>query len=154
MNRTFGLIALAGFSLALAVHVAALFGIDVQTKVPAIWLLHVGIFVVFIPMVLQLRASGTDRRALLRGLPRTVLLIGGCLMLYALFNFLFAGSTFGQGTAEFENGQYILQYRGKLIRHLTEAQYHAHQAELLRGFSGHWLIFYFAALSHFLWRKT
>ena len=55
MNRLFAAFALLGLLSSLAVHLAALLGIDLATRFPAVWLLHLGIFVVFIPCVFQAR---------------------------------------------------------------------------------------------------
>lgn len=46
------------------------------------------------------------------------------------------------GSPEIQDGQYILQNHGKLIRTITEQEYHHYKANEVRGFSGHWLIFY------------
>ena len=53
MNSLLAIFACLGFVLSLAVHIAALFGIDISTQIPYLWPLHLGIFVVFIPMVLS-----------------------------------------------------------------------------------------------------
>ena len=49
MPRMLGIIALIGFILSLAAHIAALCGVAVAEHIPFIWLLHVGVFAVFVP---------------------------------------------------------------------------------------------------------
>lgn len=43
-----GLVSLIGFLLALAVHFAAVFGVDVEAASPKVWLLYYGVFPVML----------------------------------------------------------------------------------------------------------
>jgi len=58
-KRLLGVLALVGFVASLIVHVTALFGIDPPRLS---WLLHVGVFLVFIPMVLTWRRLVLSRQ--------------------------------------------------------------------------------------------
>lgn len=51
MSLLLGVASLIGLTLAAAVHVAPIAGVDVAERVPAVWLLHLGVFAVFIPFV-------------------------------------------------------------------------------------------------------
>lgn len=51
IKRTFGFASLIGFALVFSVHIAALMGIDVGERFPAVWALHGGVFIVFVPFV-------------------------------------------------------------------------------------------------------
>ena len=46
------------------------------------------------------------------------------------------------GQAIYQNNQYILEYKGKIVRSLSEREYHDHHADELRYFSNWWLIAY------------
>jgi hypothetical protein len=154
--------AVTGWVLGLTVHILSLAGFDVTEKFPFIWILHVGIFVVWIPAILELRKSEELKAfqrsgALTRMNPvayfailgknapkwMIVVAIGG--LVYAVFNFLLFMSL-GNGTAGIQNGHYVLQNHGQWIRDLTPQQYHSYQASMLRGFSGHWIAFYGIAM--------
>jgi len=157
MSRILGLLSLVGFGLAAVVHVASLAGVDVSQRFPLVWLLHIGIFVLFIPFafssrrVLGKRPSFSDMRALI---PGWVFVIGVAVFGYALLNFaLFIASTQG-GSPSIEEGKYVLQNHGHVIREITEAEYVAFRANELRGFSGHWLAFYFAPFAYFMFAKS
>lgn len=50
------------------------------------------------------------------------------------------------GSIGIRDGQYILHSHGKLIRTITEQEYHLAQANEARGFSGHWIAFYGIAM--------
>jgi hypothetical protein len=152
MNTILGCLALRGFVLSLGAHLSALLGVDVQARVPGVWLLHVGIFLVFIPMVLQLR-SVTSARALLRGIPVWATLLLVLLFLYAFVNFVvvFGGSDWG--APAMRGDAFVLERKGVLIRQITESEYRSLCAARIRGFSGHWLVFYFVPFTHFLLRR-
>lgn len=156
MNRFLGFAALTGLVLAAVAHVCALAGIDVAERVPSVWLLHVGIFIVFIPFVVSSRKilgkqpSLADMRALV---PGRVFAVGLAIFIYAIINFvLFAVATQG-GNPVVEAGQYLLKSHGHLIRELSRPEYEALRANELRGFSGHWLFFYFVPFAYFMFGK-
>jgi hypothetical protein len=156
MNRFLGFAALTGLVLAAVAHVCALAGIDVAERVPSVWLLHIGVFVVFIPFVVSSRKvlgkqpSLVDMRALV---PGRVFAVGLAVFIYAIINFvLFAVATQG-GNPVVEAGQYLLKSHGHLIRELSRPEYEALRANELRGFSGHWLFFYFVPFAYFMFGK-
>lgn len=153
MNRILALVALLGLALAAAVHVASLAGVDVSERFPLVWLLHVGVFVVFIPFVFSARRvlgtapSISDMRGLV---PAWVFFLCVAVFIYAVINFgLFIQSMQG-GSPSIEEGKYVLQNHGHLIREITQAEYVALRANELRGFSGHWLVFYFVPFAYFM----
>jgi len=119
-------IAAAGLVLSLTVHVGALAGLP-NPFGKAAWSLHLGIFIVWIPAVIvsQRMAKGAARqdmwRMALRGCPKWMKYSTYALFGYAVLSFvLFFVSTVGKK---------------------------ADEVEALRGFSGHWMAFYCAAMA-------
>lgn len=131
-------------------------GTNLATTFPFIWVLHLGVFAVFIPFVFFSRKDLPGRRALLtlaEGVPRWVAVLGGVLLPYVLMNFLFVLHIGGGNPVE-QEGKFLLMSHGKLVRELTASEYIILQTNQLRGFSGHWLVFYFAPAAYFLfWRR-
>lgn len=150
--------AVTGWILGLIVHLLSVADIDVVDKVPFVWVLHVGIFAVWLPSILEMRKnvelktylqSGAINRMnpfgfykiIFKQTPTWLTVIAVIGILYALINFaLFMASQ--PGSTSIRDGQYILHNHGQLIKILTEQEYHHYQANQLRGFSGHWLFFY------------
>jgi hypothetical protein len=157
LRRIFGLLALFGFIISLGVHVAALFGTDVASSFKGVWALHIGIFAVFIPLMLYSWRDFGYRPTIMElgaTLPRWAFLLGAFIMVYAAINFmLFIIGTQGGNTA-IEGDRYVLLNHGKLIRYLTPQEYASFQANSLRGFSGHWLVFYFSSFAYLLLGKN
>jgi len=156
MRHVWGCIALTGFVLAAAVHLLSLAGVDLAEQVPSVWGLHFGLFVVFIPFVFASRKTLGNRPSLadLRTLvPGWVFFVGAALFIYAVVNFvLFAAGSQG-GSPSIREGKYVLLDHGHVIKELSHADYAAAQANLLRGFSGHWLLFYYVPFAYFLFAK-
>ncbi|MCF6142509.1 hypothetical protein L1S34_14550 [Flavobacterium sp. K77] len=151
--------ALTGWTLGVTVHLLSLGDIDVTENASFfILLLSIGIFVVWIPVVLDLRnneelkeyqESSLANRMNTIGFYKIVfketptwmssIAIGG--LVYAFINFmLFLSSQ--DGTPDIKDGQYLLQNHGQLIKTLTLQEYHHYKANEIRGFSGHLIAFY------------
>lgn len=158
LKQTLGLIALVGFMISLLVHLLTYVGINAASFFPPIWLLHIGIFVVFIPFVLSTQSIQREHQrnalgVILKDVPLWAKLVLGFVFAYAMINFmLFIGLSEG-GSPAIENGRYILQSHGTFIRELTESEYNWQQAYITRGFSGHWLLFYLAPAVYFLFNQ-
>ena len=156
LNRFLGLLAAAGFFAALVVHCLTFAQVDVQSAYPYVWLLHVGCFVVFFPFVFIARSefgakpSFSQLRAMLP-IWAAALLFG--TFAYAIVNFgLFVLHSEGGAPSE-SNGVFVLKNHGNVIRQLSEAEYHLQRAYVIRGFSGHWLVFYLVPALFFLFRS-
>jgi hypothetical protein len=59
---------------------------------------------------------------------------------FGLFIYLMHG-----GRPNIDHGAYVLSSHGRLIQSLTEADYWKYKALEIRGFSGHWMLFYSVA---------
>jgi hypothetical protein len=156
MNRLIGTAALVGWLLAAATHAASLAGIDVAERIPAVWALHVGIFPVFAPVIFSARRLLGPKPSLsqLRAvLPAWVMAAGVTVFVYAMVNFMLFLAAAQGGTAASVNGRYVLQNHGEVIRELNDTEYTAFKANELRGFSGHWLLFYFVPFAYFFFAK-
>jgi hypothetical protein len=121
----FSLIALAGFIASLLAHIAGYAGIDHPLGFDP-WPLHGGIFLVWVPAVLAAQNLSRDFpqkdmwKATLRGCPKWIRYMLFGLFGYAFLSFFAFFISTGNSPSE---------------------------ASTIRGFSGHWLLFYFAAFA-------
>jgi hypothetical protein len=144
MKMFLSIFALVGFLASLLVHSLTFLGISAAEYVPWVWMLHVGIFVAVIPLI------GKDvRRDLVNRKPRWVQAVLIFFIAYAVINFILFFWLSQGGTPDIWDGKYVLHSHGKLIRELSEREYHLQQAYVLRGFSGHWMIFYLLPVLNF-----
>ena len=158
MKKYLFYIAVVGWTLGLTVHLSSLADYDVGEKFPFVWILYIGIFVVWLPTILELRKnealkeyqkSGMLNRMnpvgfykiIFKNTPTWLAGIGIGGLFYAFINFaLFIASQ--HGTPDIKDEHYVLQSHGQLVKILTEQEYHHYKANEVRGFSGHWLAFY------------
>lgn len=155
MKKLLLFLALSGWALSLMVHIVSLAHMDIADKIPFIWFLHIGVFIVWLPTVLILRKNEELKQAktltrmnpvamfniMLKGAPPWLLyvVIGG--FAYAIINFLLIISS-GIGVTSIIDGQYVLHNHGQVLKTLTEGEYHQCQAKEMRLSSGHWIVFY------------
>lgn len=127
----FMLLAAVGFVLSVAAHLLAITGVQIPGG-GLVWGLHVGIFAVWIPAVLvsvQTARLGSRKdfwKIALAGCPRWMRYGLFVLFGYAIFNFILFISVAPAHTQQFGNTP---------------------PPSVLRGFSGHWMVFYAAAFA-------
>ena len=156
-------LAIIGWLIGTTIHILSIAHIDVAGYFPFVWLLHPGIFIIWVPIIFFLRNNQSEvkkLRAIRVEVERSRFfskgILGHCplwlrlsVVIFAVYmgiNFIFLSST--SGLPHFENGEYILQARGgKVIRTITEQEYHYYKAKQLSRFSGHWIFFYGTAIA-------
>ena len=157
MRKKLFYMAVVGWGAAVLVHGLAFVGVDVASFVPFVWLLHVGIFAVWIPAVLKMRrakalrsvttAAGqsTSSGHVSKQAPLWLTAVAFAGMAYAVVNFVVFSSS-ATSTGE-EHGRYYTHNRRKDRQPISAQAYHRLQANELRGFSGHWIGFYGMAMA-------
>lgn len=158
MKKILFYFALTGWTLALIIHLISLVGIDLTEKISFIWILHIGIFIVCIPAGFDLKknqelkdyqhSSILNRmnpigyfKIIFKDTPTWIAIIAICGFFYAFINFSsFIASQ--DGTPDIKDGQFVLLNHGQLIKTLTKQEFHHYKANEVRGFSGHWILFY------------
>jgi hypothetical protein len=135
---------------------ASTFVIDTMTEWPGVMFIHLAIFPPFIAaLVHAVRASrhteGKDPRNLdpkFHMAPRWLVILTVVFFIYALVNFgIFAFFLTGGGKTFERDGKHFLIRGGAIVRELNDAEYRRHQAYVVRGFSGHWMMFASASLT-------
>jgi hypothetical protein len=157
--------AATGWTLGLTAHLLSIADIDVQEKVPYIWILHIGIFIVWLPTIFDLRKNEDLKayqkagmlnslnpfgvfKVIFKNTPNWLKMIAIIGFYYAFVNFVYlVFMTSSVGTPDIKDGQFTLQDHGQFIRTLTSREYHHYKAAEMRLFSGHWIAFYGLAMA-------
>ncbi|MBI1211975.1 MAG: hypothetical protein GC190_10965 [Alphaproteobacteria bacterium] len=142
-----GFAALALFALALSVHFASLFGIDLEEKWPEVWLLHYGIFPFILAAAVVLGRLATPSRRFRDAvmlLPLSARLLIAVAFIYAMANFFIVLPLSAGGQPVIRDGRHYLNDHG-VLREVTADEFHAQRNLAIRGFSGHWLFLYLAS---------
>src|SRR5260370_6600612 len=136
--------------VSLVVHTSTFLGIDPMVVWPGIMFIHIAIFPPFIAAIYYSERIGGKEQGrqdrLINSAPLWLRILTGLFFAYALVNFaVFKVLSEGGGPHE-RDGKYVLQEHGTVLRELSEAEYHQQRAYVVRGFSGHWMLFSSAAL--------
>jgi hypothetical protein len=147
----FAVLAAAGLVASAAVHFSTFTGVDPLDLAPCVWVLHVGIFVVFIPAIYLANRAKTGKSQSLAAefphAPRWMVWMTGLFFAYAFVNFAVFIFLMREGSPhQREDGTYALTDHGRTVRAISEEEFHRRQGYLARGFSGHWMLFYSASL--------
>ncbi len=160
----FLILSLVGFFLSLVVHFSTFGSHPMLIEKP--WPLHIGIFVVFVPMAIaqsrwddhsaRKKKSGSIGDAFTLAPPWMRTLATLCFF-YAIVNFaIFMVYSFRaehDGKFTTRNGQHVIARHNQIVRSLSDAEFQYHEARVARGFSGHWMLFYgAAAIGLYNWR--
>src|ERR1051326_9006396 len=124
MARIWGSAALLGFGVTVAVHVATTVGRDLYVQFPLVWLLHLGAILVFGACVASAAVSQFKLADILSRFPVWALVLVGITFVYNAANVYWCLHIIGGGNAAMSGGQYVLTTHGRLLAHLTEAEYH------------------------------
>ncbi|MDU1889748.1 MAG: hypothetical protein E6767_03580 [Dysgonomonas sp.] len=152
-NIFFGL-AIIGWLIAMIVHLLSIVNFDIWNRFPYIWVLHVGVFVVWIPAIISLMRNKELKdygslwgnpfyflKIILRQIPKWFIVIVALGFIYTFISsVIYAASNIGM--TDIVNGEYVLQEHGDIVKNLTEQEYHSYNSSQLRYFSGGWMVFY------------
>jgi hypothetical protein len=141
----FFIIATIGLIMSCSVHLATFFVAFSENVNNYAVLLHLGIFIVWIPTCIvhtRNKNSGESKAPLFKITPQTKTFLA-LFFLYVVFNFFFTIEVLNQGAnAGIINGKKVLHSKSTIIKELTDDEYKLHQTYETRSMSGHWMAFY------------
>jgi hypothetical protein len=149
--RIFLVLAALGLVVSLAVHLSTFVGLNPSPHSP-VMLLHLGIFVVFLPAILTANRAMKGRskndawKLATTFAPAWLRRFVAVSFVYALLNFFLFFLLSERGQPAIVQGEMVLQNHGQVIRRLNAVEFAKQQAYVVRGFSGHWILFYGASL--------
>jgi len=166
MKNILFIVALLGLVLSLIAHGFAIFGIDILNTVPYLWVLHIGIFVVFFPAIIQVKRRAKLKNTSLFNLgfvkpldiinvmPKPVVIMSGIFFLYAVMNFaIFVITSEGKVPGVINEKLVIYSADKRKVKEVTPEEYNRLEANIVRGFSGHWMFFYCVSMGIFYPRR-
>lgn len=144
-------VAAAVFVVSLVVHLSTFFAIPPASGFHSLMWIHLAIFPPFFAAIIYgRRLVGSDANAaqrLFKHAPAVLRLLTQVFGIYAVVNFGLFAFRVRSGSPEIVNRKYVLYNHGRVIRELSRQEYEQQQAYILRGFSGHWMLFSIAALT-------
>lgn len=148
--------------ISLIINLISNIGIDVSSSDILIWGLHIGAMVMLILIMLELRNNDVieEYRAsemsaplltpnilskAFKDVPAKVKKGALALIIYGVINICISLAVQTDSPA-IKNGQFVLVDKDRVIQIITEQEYHAYQANIMRAFSGIWILFYSMAV--------
>ncbi len=153
-TRPTALLFVAALIVATATHVATFWGIDATLRYPWLWALHAVAIGGVGALVLAARSRyvGGAMPFPPPGLPRWAPPLLTAAFAYTIVNFgLFMIFHGARGAPHVRDGVYALTDHGRVLRTLTASEYRWERAWLVRGFSGHWILFLLVPTLFFLY---
>ena len=154
MKKIFFTLAVIGFIFSLIVHIYSLLGINLMGN--AYMIGFIGIFIVFIPAILELRKDkdliknnnpAFFLKTIFKHTPNWLKLLTLIAFVYAIINFILFIKLSGGGVPSIIDGKYVLQNHGDVIKNLSLEEYNMYKTNTIRGFSGHMIFFYVFSLA-------
>jgi hypothetical protein len=145
IRRILAIISACGFATAVVVYIRSFTGTTMNTIFRWAIFLHIGIFLLLLPMYAIEYPSIKSRmfwKAFSQGLPKRAVRSIQLLMFFFIFHFLFFLVQSHASAPEIKNGEYILDDHGKTVRVLTESEYRSLKGSELRLFATGWMAFY------------
>lgn len=156
-RKIIGTIAAVGFIISLSVHLLTYAHVDILEIGGYVWALHIGVLLLWIFLGRDLNKSSESELTLAERFfthqPVWGPLIAVILIIYTGLNFALWFHNMKGGSPEIVNGKFLLVLKSGGTIGLTESEYHVFRAYVVRGFSGHWLFFYFVPAVYFLFGK-
>lgn len=148
MRTAFSIFAVFGLIASLSTHLTTFFGINPADYVPWVWALHLGPFIAIIPLFKKDLWKEVWSPA-----PRWARFVLAAFAVYVPINLGLYLVLTEAGHAEVSDGVYVLVRGMRVIRELSESEYQWQQIYVVRGFSGHWMIFYFVPVVYSWYRQ-
>lgn len=144
------LLALIGVIVSAVLHFSTCWGMGWQASMPYVWLLGIGVFVVWVPAVAIQGMLPRKKNGALQPFafaPKWMRLLSGAAFAYAIINFAVFIFIMGATYAVRVNGHYELREHGRVIRQITEQQYDRYKTYEFRAFSGVLMVVYLAGMT-------
>lgn len=136
--------------VSLTVHLLTFSSFPITEHFPSVWMLHVLVFAVFIPAIfygnrIQLKTQ-KGQNLVMNAAPAWIRTMTGFFFAYALINFVLFFLLIGNNSTSIRDGKYTLHSKGRNVREVSKEEYYKYDNRIVRGFSGHWMLFYSASL--------
>jgi amino acid transporter len=142
-----------------AVHASTFVTDREPLSIGVLFLMAIPMFALFLKAVLVLRkkTKGGDRNEIWKraysNVPRWVPILTLLILAYTGFNFFYSLLVLNDGlTPSMEQGRYVMQDHGHVVREISQVDYWRHSAYQLRGMSTHLILFTAVALG-VLWSE-
>ena len=156
MNRFLAVLSFVGFGLAVIIHILTFYGVSLTEKIPLLYGLHFGVFIVFVPMVFSLSTFWMSKREgaferwvwsykkFIGPVPVPIRVATLLIVIYVFISIPFVFSQLEQDSVTQDSVS---------SRALTTEEYSLQSVYVARGFSAAWMMFYWLPAVYFSYHR-
>lgn len=147
IRRFLAVVSACGLAAAIIAYVGSFAGTTMDDMFRWAILLHIGVFVLLLPMYAVEYSSIKNSKffwdGLWQGLPRWVVRSIQPLGLFFIVHFVLFLVQSHAASPEIKDGEYVLNNHGQIVKVLTRSEYLTLKGSELRIFATGWMFFYF-----------
>ena len=147
VRRIFAVLSAFGLAASVVAYVGSYIGMSMESMFPWSFVLHVGVFILLLPMYGIDYSVVKDRtffwKGFAQGMPRSVVPGIRVLGLFFAVHFVLFLIRSHAAAPEIKNGEYVLNKHGQIVKVLTQSEYISLKGAELRLFATGWIFFYF-----------
>jgi hypothetical protein len=157
-RRSLAIASAGGLLASVVIYIASYYGGTMDAIAGWAIVLHIGIFVLLLPMCVVEYSALKQRTFFLkgfaRGMPKWVVPGVKLLVLFFAIHFVLFLMQSHAAAPEIRNGEYVLNDHGRIIKALTQSEYYALKGAELRLFTAGWMFFYFVLTAYWWFPRT
>jgi hypothetical protein len=152
IRRFLAIVAACGLAASIVTYIGSYVGTTMDSLSRSGFLLHLGVFVLILPMYALDYSAVKDRtffwEGFSKGMPKWVVPTIKLLGLFCVVHFVLFLVQSHAASPEITDGQYVLNNHGRIVKVLTQSEYISLKGSELRLFAMGWMFFYFVPTAY------
>ncbi len=157
-RKVFASLSMCGFAASMLAYILSFFGVPTERVYPWMGLLCAGMMLLFVPVyILEYPSSRSPTffyKEFANGMPKWVAPCEWILALIALMQIFWFAFHSGLGVTAFQDGQYVIESRGQVLKVISEAEYLTLKGAGLRMFAAMLVSLYFVPMTYWSFRRS
>jgi len=158
VRRSLAIVSVCGLVASIVIYVASYRGATMDGIARWAIALHIGIFVLLLPMYAAEYSSVRQRtffwKGFTQGMPKWIVPSIKLLSLFFAVHFVLFLTQSHASAPEIKDGKYVLSDHGRIVRALTQSEYFRLKGAELRLFATGWMFFYFVPTAYWWFPRT
>ncbi len=158
IRRLLAVISASGLTASVLIYIGGFQGTTMDSIAREAVVLHVGVFLVLLPIYLIEYASGKGQmlfwKAFSRGMPRWAIRGIRLFGVLFIFHFIFFLVQSHAASPKIKDGAYVLDSHGQTVKVLSASEYRSLKGAELRLFASGWMFFYFTPVMYWWFSRT
>jgi hypothetical protein len=158
VRKSLAIVSASGLFASIVIYIASYRGATMDGIARWAIVLHIGIFVLLLPMYAveysAIRQRTFFSKGFARGMPGWVVPGIRWLALFFTVHFVLFLTQSHASAPEIKNGEFVLNDHGKIVKTLTRSEFYKLKGGELRLFATGWMFFYFVPTAYWWFPRT